>query len=1031
MAGMSPSSSGGRSDEPGPEVSSRFDLVIRTELARYLVSQAPTGFVVGVVAVTLVALVLWNAAPHGAVVLWLAIIGVITLPAPLIVLAFGRNPDPSVRIRTWERLLTLAYGLAGAGWGAAAFVLYPQVATPYQLFILFIIGGSGVSGMAALSPIRSAFFAYLWGTFTPMVAMLLAESTPASLAAGLLLLVFGAATMMLGTHIRDLLARSLRLRFENVELIDDLSTAKEAAEAASRTKTQLLANMSHELRTPLALILGPVRKLLSGTSETRTRRDLETVERNAQLLLKHLSDLLDVAKLETDRLEVDRAPLDLAALVRRTASVFDVVASERRIALTVETPDALQTLGDAAKLERLLLNLLSNAMKFVPDGGRVRVAVETDGFHVALVVEDDGPGIPDALRELIFEPFRRGDDDATRRFGGTGLGLTIVKEIVERHGGRIAVGDGIDGGASFSVELPYAAVPPELAGDAAPTADRAALDEIARQTTAELWPPSTPAAATGGCGNHGLVLVIEDNVEMSSFLVDCLRDDYRVATAFDGHEGLEQAVALKPDCILTDVMMPVLGGEALVRALRATPELETVPIVVLTAKADDELRVGLLREGVQDYLTKPVIPEELCARVRNVVMLKRTRDVLQGAVSSQHRDLAVLADQLAAANRAKDEFLAVLSHELRTPLMPILTWSVLIREHSLDAATREQGLRAIEGNAKLQARIVDDLLDASRLITGKLRLNLRPVAVDPVLHAAIDSLRPTADAKGVRLEAVVDADPAMVSGDSERLQQVVWNLLSNAIKFTSRGGCIEVRLGQDGEHLRLVVTDDGAGIAQAMLPRLFDRFWQADSSITRAHGGLGLGLAVVRHLVELHGGSVHAHSEGEGRGATFTVTLPALAAHATVNEPRHDVGEAASPAGTPRLQGLKVLVVDDDQDTCETISAVLAAAGAEIRTCLSASQALAAIDARVPDLLVSDIAMPGDDGYALIRKIRARRTEDGGRIPAVALTAYGRTEDRMKALAAGFHMHVGKPIEPSQLVRAVASVMGYASGTPH
>jgi signal transduction histidine kinase len=1017
---MSPSSSGGRGE------GTRFDLAIRTELARYLVLQAPTGFAVGVVAVALVTLVLWNAAPHGAAVLWLAIIGVLTLPAPFIVRAFGRSPDPSSRIGTWERLLTLAYGLAGVGWGATAFTMYPQVSLPYQLFILFIIGGSGVSGMAALSPIRSAFFAYLWGTFAPMVAVLVAAGAPSSLAAGLLLLVFGAATMVLGTHVRDLLARSLRLRFENLELIDDLSSAKEAAEAASRTKTRLLANMSHELRTPLALILGPVRKLLSGASDSRTRRDLETVERNAQVLLKHLSDLLDVAKLETGRLEVDRAPLDLVALVRRTAWLFEVVASERRIALTVETPDALPMLGDAAKLERLLLNLLSNAMKFVPDGGRVRVAVEADGSRVALVVEDDGPGIPDALREVVFEPFRRGDDDTTRRFGGAGLGLTIAKEIVERHGGRIAVGDGIDGGARFTVELPHTAVPREPAADAAPTAARADLDEVARQTTAELRPPSAPAAVTDGDGTHGLVLVIEDNVEMSRFLVDCLRDDYRVATAFDGREGLAQAVALKPDCVLADVMMPVMGGEALVRALRASPELESIPIVVLTAKADDELRVRLLREGVQDYLTKPVVPEELCVRVRNVVTLKRTRDVLQGAVSSQHHDLAVLADRLAAANRAKDEFLAVLSHELRTPLMPILTWSVLIREQSVDAATREQGLLAIERNAKLQAHVVDDLLDVSRVITGKLRLNLRPVAVDPVVHAAIDSLRPTADAKGVRLEAVVDADPALVSGDPERLQQVVWNLVSNAIKFTSRGGRIEARLSQDGEHVRLVVTDDGAGIAPAMLPRLFDRFWQADSSITRAHGGLGLGLAVVRHLVELHGGSVHAHSEGEGRGATLTVTLPALAVHGPASDPRHDVEEAESPERAARLQGLNILVVDDDLDTCETIAAVLAAAGAEIRTCLSASQALAAIDATVPDLLVSDIAMPGDDGYALIRKIRARRTEDGGRIPAVALTAYGRTEDRTKALSAGFHTHVGKPVEPSQLVSVVASVMGHA-----
>jgi signal transduction histidine kinase len=1026
---MSPRTSG-QSEEHGRDGRPRFDLAIRTELARYLVRQAPTGFAVGVLTVALVTFVLWNAVPYGALVLWIATIGVLTLPSPSIVWAFGRSPDPSARIRTWERLLTAAYGLAGAGWGAAAVVLYPRVAMPYQLFLLFILGGSGVGGMAALAPIRSAFFAYVTATFVPMAAILVTEGTRSSVATGFLLVAFGVATMVLGSRIRDLLVRSLRLRFENLELIDDLSTAKEAAEAASRTKTQILANMSHELRTPLALILGPVRKVLSGISDSSNRRDLEAVERNAQVLLKHVNDLLDVAKLETGRLEVDRAPIDLAALARRTASLFESVASERRIALAVETPNALPILGDAAKLERVLLNLLSNAMKFVPDGGRVRVAVDTDGSRVALVVEDDGPGIPDALRGAVFEPFRRGDDDTTRRYGGTGLGLTIAKEIVEGHGGRIVLGDGIDGGARFTVELPHAALPCEPAAETPRAADRAALDEVARQTLAELWAPSGPGATTDGDGAHGLVLVIEDNVEMSRFLADCLRGDYRVATASDGQEGLERALALKPDCILTDVMMPVMGGEALVRALRARPELETIPIVVLTAKADEGLRVHLLHEGVQDYLTKPVVPEELRARVCNIVTLKRTRDVLQGAVSSQSRDLAALADQLAAASRTKDEFLAVLSHELRTPLTAILTWSMLLREPDVEAATLERGLRTIERNAKLQARVIDDLLDVSRVITGKLRLSLRPVAVNPVVHAAIDSLRPAADAKGIRLAAAVDADPVMVSGDPERLQQVVWNLLSNAIKFTARGGGIEVRLGQDGEHVRLVVTDDGTGIDPTMLPRLFDRFWQADSSTTRAHGGLGLGLAVVRHLVELHGGTVRAHSEGEGRGATFTVTLPALGVRTTADDAPDVTDRVASRESAPQLQDLRVLVVDDDRDTCEILGAVLGAAGAEVRTCLSAGEALAAIDAWVPDLIVSDIAMPGDDGYTLIRRIRARKTEQGGRMLAVALTAYDRTEDRVKALSAGFHVHVGKPIEPSKLVTVVANVTGHA-GTRH
>jgi CheY-like chemotaxis protein len=332
----------------------------------------------------------------------------------------------------------------------------------------------------------------------------------------------------------------------------------------------------------------------------------------------------------------------------------------------------------------------------------------------------------------------------------------------------------------------------------------------------------------------------------------------------------------------------------------------------------------------------------------------------------------------------------------------------------------------------LQARIVEDLLDISRAITGKLRLNVQPIALGPVILAAVESVQPAAEAKGVLLEAELGGEMGLIPGDPERLQQVVWNLLSNAVKFTPGGGRVGVCLAQVGAHVHLAVTDNGAGIEPAVLPRLFERFWQADSSTTRAQGGLGLGLAVVRHLVELHGGTVRAESEGRGRGATFTVTLPLLPLGKSVDDlqARMAHGEAAARR-PPRLQGLKVLVVDDDQDTCEIIGAILERAGAEVRTCLSASQALAAVDIWVPDVLVSDIGMPGEDGYALIRKIRARRTEEGGRMVAVALTAYSSNEDRMKALSAGFHVHVGKPIEPSQLVSLVASATGHGAGAQH
>jgi signal transduction histidine kinase/DNA-binding response OmpR family regulator len=378
------------------------------------------------------------------------------------------------------------------------------------------------------------------------------------------------------------------------------------------------------------------------------------------------------------------------------------------------------------------------------------------------------------------------------------------------------------------------------------------------------------------------------------------------------------------------------------------------------------------------------------------------------------------------ANRTKDEFLATLSHELRTPLTAILGWSHLLRATKFDEEGIARALDTIERNARSQSQLIDDLLDVSRIITGKLRLDVRPLALIPVIKSAIESIRPAAAAKGIEFQLAFDETADAVTGDADRLQQVVWNLFSNAVKFTPDGGQVSIRLERDGARARLTVSDTGQGIEPVFLPYIFDRFRQADGSTTRKHGGLGLGLAIVRHLVELHGGTISVHSEGENRGATFTILLP-LRPDTVASMADGDNGCAAQTCA-PALGGLRIVVVDDDVDTRELIATVLSHGGAAVKTCGSAAEALDALREWHADLLVSDIAMPEEDGYTLIQKVRQLDQQSGGLIPAIALTAYAGIEDRARALAAGYQMHVAKPLEPEELLAVIANVTGRRKG---
>ena len=419
---------------------------------------------------------------------------------------------------------------------------------------------------------------------------------------------------------------------------------------------------------------------------------------------------------------------------------------------------------------------------------------------------------------------------------------------------------------------------------------------------------------------------------------------------------------------------------------------------------------------VQSYKPRVYRPEHVTAMsmaanltavaIENVRLLKLERTARQAAEES---------------NRLKDEFLATVSHELRTPLTAILGWSRLLEDGSIEETLSKQAIETICRNAKAQAQIVDDILDVSRIITGNLYLDMHPMELAPVVKNAINVVRPTADAKGTKIDAFLDTSRALVSGDINRLQQVIWNLLSNAVKFTGNGGRVIVKLSQAGSNAAISVSDTGQGISREFMPFVFDRFRQADSTTTRHHGGLGLGLAIARHLVEIHGGTITAESAGEGLGATFTIKLPIIEAGVRTTGPLPEIREQSAPAAaTQLLSGVNVLLVDDDTDTLKLMTTALTRRHANVTAVSSAREAIQAIRRRRPDVLVSDIAMPGEDGYGLIEKVRSLDSNETETIPAVAITAYAKEEDRERALSSGFQIYLAKPVELTELISVVA-----------
>ncbi len=498
-------------------------------------------------------------------------------------------------------------------------------------------------------------------------------------------------------------------------------------------------------------------------------------------------------------------------------------------------------------------------------------------------------------------------------------------------------------------------------------------------------------------------------------------------------------------------VLAFLTGEALttealwclIEALTQQPTWSDVPLIVLTSGgAETPVNADALNAlgeaGNVTLIERPVRVTTLLSAIKSALRARRrqyeVRNHLDGeARAAEERERLLASEQSArseaeAASRLKDEFVATVSHELRTPLTAVLGWIHILRGGKLDDAAAAHALEIIERNARSQNQLIEDLLDVSRIITGKLRLDVRPVDPAAIIESAIEAVLPAAEAKEIRVQKILDSRVSSISGDPARLQQVIWNLLSNAIKFTPRGGRVQVRLERINSHIEISVSDSGEGIKEEFLPFVFDRFRQADGTSARRFGGLGLGLAIVRHLVELHGGTVQATSSGDGTGAMFTVKLPLLAVYQreTDDERVHPTANDTHPPieYADNLAGLKVLVVDDEADTLELIKVLLSQCGAMVTTASSTAEALKVLEQMRPDLIISDIGMPTEDGFDFIRKVRQLPPEKGGKIPAVALTAYARAEDRLRVLRSGYQMHVSKPVELAELVTVVANVGG-------
>ncbi|HET9238519.1 MAG TPA: ATP-binding protein [Oligoflexus sp.] len=1078
-----------------------------------------------------------------------------------------------------------------------------------------------------------------------------------------------------------LAANQMAAALQSAEAYESEKSRAEKLAELDQAKTRFFSNISHEFRTPLTLMLGPLEDILAkpDLSPDKVREEVEVAHRNSLRLLKLVNTLLDFSRIEAGRIQARYEELDVATFTTDLASMFRSTIERAGLNLYLEC-HAVQhpTFIDPDMWEKIVLNLLSNAFKFTLQGG-ITVRLHEADQTLILTVSDTGIGIPPEALPDLFKRFHRVDGARGRTHEGSGIGLALVHDLVHLHGGTIDVQSIPGEGTRFRIMIPTGSshLPADRIvsqGQGSRTTRAAAYIEEARRWLGghgETLPPSHDMDPRFKMTSGARVLLVDDNADMREYLQKILQQNWTVMTASNGAEAWEIARATVPDLVLTDVMMPILDGFGLLKALREDPRTRLIPIIMLSARAGEESRAEGMEAGADDYLAKPFSARELLARVgANLEMARisrearerehmlrreaeeahattlavlesigdgylglgpnweitafnvqaekinglRREDVLgkthwevwpasvgtsleqeyrraaierkprvienfyeplgrwfevniypakDGGISCFFRDiterkeamlrhdlarrelqsifkhapvgmavlegadytyslvndefiklwtgssdvlgrtfldvtpdareqgfLAILdrvyqggqaetihdmpvrsrltdgrlqefhvafvyapklddkgrvtgvvaividitarkkAEQerekllahLTEVDRRKDEFLAVLSHELRSPLNVIGGHAELLRYEEPGTQEFMDSLDAIERNTKAQTQLISDLLDISRIVTGKFLLDVSSFALTPVVHAAVDAVRFGAESKGVRINLQLDPRVDSFMGDAMRVQQLIWNLLSNAVKFTAPGGSVTLATELLNGAIAIRVNDTGKGISPDFLPYVFDRFHQEDASNTRKFGGLGLGLAIVRHIAELHGGSVAASSEGRNKGSTFTIRLPVR-----IHNPHEVLDDTAEEKSLQRarrpLEGLSILVVDDQQDAREMVSKAFHHMGAINNLAPSGAAALELLTIKKFDAIVCDVGMPEMNGLEFIQRWRAIEKERQLTItPAIALTAYASEQDRLEALEAGFQAHLTKPMRISELSKAVAAI---------